>query len=78
MDGDAHRTGVEELKFAVLLLLLARPRGRAGKIATRIVGNNMSTYSWNARGDVAEIVQNVIASQGGALQAKTIYIYKYR
>lgn len=49
-----------------------------GQVATRIFGTIQSVYSWNARGDVAEIVQNVIASQGGALRAKTVYTYKYR
>jgi hypothetical protein len=50
----------------------------AGKVATRIVGNLQSSYAWNARGDVSEIVERVIASQGGALQAKTVYTYDYR
>lgn len=50
----------------------------AGRVATRILGNTQSSYTWNARGDVAEIVQRVIAAQGGALQAKTIYTYRYR
>lgn len=50
----------------------------AGKLASRTIGNVVEHYTWNAHGDVAEIVERIIATQGGAVRAKTIYTYTYR
>lgn len=50
----------------------------AGKLATRTIGNIVSHFTWNARGDVAEILETTIPAQGGIVQGKTVYTYKYR
>ncbi|MEO8703949.1 MAG: hypothetical protein ABI867_28120 [Kofleriaceae bacterium] len=49
-----------------------------GMLTRRIEGNSDSTYRWNTRGDVAEIVTKTIASQGGAPQRKQVFTYRYR
>lgn len=51
---------------------------QAGKLATRTIGNQVSHYTWNAKGDVDEVLVRLIPSQGGAVQSKTVYQYTYR
>jgi len=50
----------------------------SGRLVRRILGGTDSTFRWNARGDVVEVVDKEIASQGGRLKRKTVYTYRYR
>lgn len=51
---------------------------KANRVATREIGNRIESFTYNARGDVAEIAEHLIPAQGGALQAKSTYTYRYR
>ncbi len=51
---------------------------KAGKLTRRVIGNTEEHLTWNARGDVGEILEKTIAAQGGAVNGKRFYTYKYR
>lgn len=51
---------------------------RTGHLATQILGGTQTDYTWNARGDIAEVVTRRIPAQGGAVERKTVYTYDYR
>jgi YD repeat-containing protein len=50
----------------------------SGRLARRIHGGTDTTFTWNARGDVVEVVDREIAKNGGKLRDKTVYTYVYR